>query len=187
MTGANATGRVSEKTPLASEVPDKVRWEAKVQNNHNRTKAHNSNLAVRNNVGARKPEDHKNEGDRATPQYVYLTGIRKGQGAEVPSYRNDRVDTKARRIVQQEPTCLIMPEGLRRTGNLQPIVELMKKKKYVRQYIETKKGKEIATGECRVGNTTKSERERSTVGQAVERTISNSTPTRSKREEVRAN
>ena len=101
----------------------------------------NGNPAVRNNVGARKPEDPKNEGDRATPDYVYRTGIRKRQGAKAPSHRNDSVDTKARRTGQQEPMCLVMPEGLIRTGTLQPIVELMKKtKKYVRQYIrKTKK------------------------------------------------
>ena len=102
----------------------------------------NGNPAVRNNVGARKPEDPKNEGDRATPHYVHRTRIRKRQGAEAPRHRNDSVDTKARRTGQQEPTCLVVPEGLIRTGTLQPIVELIKKtKKYVRQYIRKKQKK----------------------------------------------
>ena len=76
------------------------------------TRHTNGNPAVRNVVGAREPEDPKNGGDRATPHHVYRTGIWKRQGAEAPSHRNDSVDTKAKRRGQQEPTCLIMPEGL---------------------------------------------------------------------------
>ena len=56
----------------------------------------NGKPAVTINVGAGKPEDPKNEGDRATPRYVYRSGIRKRQGAETLSYRTS-VDTKARR------------------------------------------------------------------------------------------
>ena len=46
----------------------------------------NGNPTVRINVGVGKPEDPSNEGDRATPHYVYCSGIRKRQAAEAPSY-----------------------------------------------------------------------------------------------------
>ena len=46
----------------------------------------NGNLAVTTNVGAGKPEDPRNEGDRAKPQYVYCSGISKRQAVEAPSH-----------------------------------------------------------------------------------------------------
>ena len=39
----------------------------------------NGNSAVTTNVGAGKPEESRNKGDRATPHYVYRSGITMGQ------------------------------------------------------------------------------------------------------------
>ena len=151
----------------------------------------NGNPAVTNNAGAGKPEDPKNEGDRATPHYVYRSGRRKRQAAEAPSHRTS-VDTKARRTAQQEPTCHILPEVLKRTGTLQHSTNEEenneRKKKYVSQYIrKNKKCKEFATRESRVGYTTRSGRGRRTAGHAEKRATRIPTSTRSKRKEVRAN
>ena len=54
----------------------KVRWEADVNKSLYQAKVHNGNLAATSNVGAGKPEDSRNEGDRATPHYVYRSGMR---------------------------------------------------------------------------------------------------------------
>ena len=62
----------------------------------------NGNPAVTINVGDGKPEDPKNEGDRATPQYVYRSGRSKRQADEClyRGEKNSPAGTHVSRLVE---------------------------------------------------------------------------------------
>ena len=75
--------------------------------------------AATSNVVAGKPEDSRNEGDRASPQYVYRSGISMEQAVEAPGQLVAVSILKKEKTVQQEPTSLIMSEAPIKTGTLQ--------------------------------------------------------------------
>ena len=86
----------------------------------------NGNPAATTNVGARKPEDHRNGGDRAMPRYVYCPGISKRQDVEAPSHTTTVSIPRREEQTSRNPH-LILLEVLIRTGTLQHTVQMRNK------------------------------------------------------------
>ena len=72
--------------------------------------------AATSNVVAGKPVDFRNKGDRDTP---YRSGISMGQPVEASGQLATVSILKQEKIVQQEPTSLIISEAPIKTGTLQ--------------------------------------------------------------------